>query len=528
MQSPFSTPSDAPLPAAAPPPEPAPERVPSPDSNGSNAASNSSSTFHLEAAPTEVTPVASAPVVSVVSEPAVPNPYFEHVAPAQPTQPASAPSLPMAAAAPAAPAPAFVPLDEAPRSPFAVAPSVASVPSLQAGGPQRIDGSWKMGEPDAVTAPRPGALAPLSALLLGGVLSCLLVGGGFLLGGRGRGVLDPVQQISGGYGSVNSDSGNAIVEAVKRVGPAVMNVDTTFGDGGSAQTLPDPNDTGARVGKGTGVVIDSKQGLMLTNAHVVAGAASIKVTASDGKKYSGRLVGADPSNDIALVKLSNRNLPQARLAEFTDSKQLRIGEWAIAIGNPFAQENTVTVGVISAVGRQVGPAPMPGKPGESILLTDMIQTDAAINPGNSGGPLCNIRGEVIGINTAILPLGQGLGFTIPINKAKAVAQTLLRNGGKVPYIGILMHAIDAETKKEFALKESKGIFVERVLEGSPAARAGLQNGDVIIKANGQAVSEAEAMQKVVRSRKIGDVVQLEISRSGKRRTLSMKIAAKAD
>ena len=269
MQSPFSTPSDAPLPAATPPPEP----IPAPDSNGSNAtASNSSSSFHLGAAPAEVTPVAPAPVTSVVSQPAVANPYFENVAPAQPTQPASAPSLPMAAAAPA---PAFVPLDEAPRSPFAVAPSVSSAPSLQAGGPQRIDGSWKMGEPDAVTAPRPGALAPLSALLLGGVLSCLLVGGGFLLGGRGRGVLDPVQQISGGYSGVNSDSGNAIVEAVKRVGPAVMNVDTTFGDGGSAQTLPDPNDTGARVGKGTGVVIDSKQGLMLTNAHGVAGAASI-------------------------------------------------------------------------------------------------------------------------------------------------------------------------------------------------------------------------------------------------------------
>jgi serine protease Do len=312
-------------------------------------------------------------------------------------------------------------------------------------------------------------------MLLGGALSLLLVGTGFMLGSRRGGALDPVQQIAGttDYSSVNASSGGAIVNAVKRVGPAVMNVDTRFGGGGSREFLPDPSEMGPRSGKGTGVIIDSKRGLMLTNAHVVSGAEQIQVTAPDGKKYSGRLIGSDPSNDIALVELSNKKLPQARLASFTDPKQLRIGEWAIAIGNPFAQENTVTVGVVSAVGRQVGPAPMPGKPGQSITLTDMIQTDAAINPGNSGGPLCNINGEVIGINTAILPVGQGLGFTIPINKAKAVADTLLRNGGKVPYIGIRMLPVDAKSIKDFALKEKSGVFVQQVEEKSPAERAGL-------------------------------------------------------
>jgi len=168
---------------------------------------------------------------------------------------------------------------------------------------------------------------------------------------------------------------------------------------------------------------------------------------------------------------------------------------------------------------------MPGKPGEFITLRDMIQTDAAINPGNSGGPLCNIHGEVIGINTAILPMGQGLGFTIPINKAKAVAATLLRNGGKVPYIGILMLPIDAGIRKELALKESKGIYVQKVLEGSPAAEAGLQAHDVIVSADGKPVTEGEQMQKVVRDKKIGDTVHIQVSRAGKHRTLTMKIAS---
>lgn len=494
MQSPFSTPLHAPAPDTLEPPTapPASDGSAAPAANGSGAE-----------APFQAAPAAASAALFGSAAPAVPVP--------------------------------FVPLDEAPqyeapRSPFAAtAPATsASSGAPQGGSPRRIDGSWKLGEPDAVVAPRPGALAPLTAMLLGGALSCVLVGAGFFLGARNRGAMDPVQQISGAYGGASSDSGNAIVEAVKRIGPAVMNVDTTFGGGGTLETLPDPNDTGARMGKGTGFVIDSKKGLMLTNAHVVAGAASIKVTARDGKKYSGRLIGADPSNDIALVQLSNRNLPQARLAQFSDSKELRIGEWAIAIGNPFAQENTVTVGVISAVGRQVGPAPMPGKPNESILLTDMIQTDAAINPGNSGGPLCNIRGEVIGINTAILPMGQGLGFTIPINKARAVAEALLVNGSRVPYIGIEMFAVNPKVKKDFALKESKGIFVQKVLEGSPAAKAGLQNGDVILKANGEALAQAEEIQKIVRSRKIGETMSLEISRSGAHRTLSMKIAAKTD
>ncbi len=512
MQSPFFPLPDAPAPSSAAPPDepvsPSSAAAVPPAAPGEQSATISHLAALFEDAPNGSGPASSPAVAEPLAGASVAvAPSFESVAPAGSS---------------ASSAPSFVPLDQGRRSPFASDPvhgaaSSGAVPDAPV---------WKAGEPEALTAPRPGALAPLTAMLLGGALSCVLVGMGFVLGARNHGgTLDPVQQISGAYGGAGSDSGNAIVRAVKAVGPSVMNVDTTYGDGGSREIMPDPSEMGPHQAKGTGVVINSKEGLMLTNAHVVAGASTIQVTSPDGKKYSGRLIGADPSNDIALVQISNRNLPQARLATFTDPKQLNIGEWAIAIGNPFAQENTVTVGVISAVGRQVGPAPMPGKPGQSIVLTDMIQTDAAINPGNSGGPLCNIHGEVIGINTAILPMGQGLGFTIPINKAKAVAATLLRNGGKVPYIGIMMLSIDAKAKKDFALKDSKGIFVQKVLQGSPAAQAGLKNGDVILKADGQVLSGAEQIQKIVRAKKIGDSMQIEISRSGARRTLSIEIAS---
>ena len=501
MQSPFSTRPEAPAPAEAAPPA---DLAAAPSAQA--AASEPSAAIASIASLFDAVPEPFAPSSEDSSAPPLGTPALEIAAPGLPAAPAP---------------PAFVPLDTAPRLDTA-----ARAPSGSAALRPPGEAAWKAGEPEAVSPPRPGALAPLTAMLLGGALSCVLVGLGFLIGARNRGgTLDPVQQISGAYGGPGSDSGNAIVQAVKAVGPAVMNVDTIFGEGAAHEAASDPNDLGPHQAKGTGVVIDSKQGLMLTNAHVVAGASAIQVTSPDGKKYSGRLIGDDPSNDIALVQISNRNLPQARLATFTDPRQLRIGEWAIAIGNPFAQENTVTVGVISAVGRQVGPAPMPGKPGEFITLRDMIQTDAAINPGNSGGPLCNIHGEVIGINTAILPMGQGLGFTIPINKAKAVAATLLRNGGKVPYIGILMLPIDAGIRKELALKESKGIYVQKVLEGSPAAEAGLQAHDVIVSADGKPVTEGEQMQKVVRDKKIGDTVHIQVSRAGKHRTLTMKIAS---
>jgi serine protease Do len=310
-----------------------------------------------------------------------------------------------------------------------------------------------------------------------------------------------------------------------------MNVDTTFGKVKDSNFLPDPGSgMRPREGKGTGVVIDSQRGLMLTNAHVVAGAQKIQVTNRDGKKYTGRLIGSDRYNDIALVELSNKSLPAARLAPLKNGKDLRIGEWAIAIGNPFAQANSVTVGVISAVGRTIGPAPMPGgRNGELIHLTDMIQTDAAINPGNSGGPLCNIKGEVIGINTAIIPFATGLGFTIPINKAKSVADMLMANGGKVPYIGIEMLPVDKVLQQDFGLKDSNGALVKAVQPNSPASAAKLLPGDVIRAINGKPIKNSEEIQRLVRRAKVGEVLRIDVLRNSTvKQKLTLKIGSRPE
>jgi serine protease Do len=259
----------------------------------------------------------------------------------------------------------------------------------------------------------------------------------------------------------------------------------------------------------------------------VAGAKKIDVTTRDGDTYSGQIIGSDRLSDIAVVKLSNRTLPQARLAHIKDpDHDLAIGEWAIAIGNPFAQANTVTVGVVSAVGRTI---PVPGgREGGSFQLTDMIQTDAAINPGNSGGPLCNIRGEVIGINTAIIPFGTGLGFTIPINKAMDVADQLIKQGKVLhPYVGVEMLPISDGVKKDFGLPDKKGTIVSAVQAGSPAAKAGIRQGDVIRAINGQPVEDSAQVQKMVVTKKVGDVLTVEILRNNSvKKTLKLTIGDK--
>jgi len=361
---------------------------------------------------------------------------------------------------------------------------------------------------------------PVAAMLGGGVLACVLVGMGMMIGGkRGGGtVSDPIADVgthtanTAGTSGVNAESGNAIVQAARLVGPAVMNVDTEFGKGGTAEFLPPPG-SGPQQGKGTGVVIDSKRGLMLTNAHVVAGASKIQVTTRDGVQYAGRLLGSDRTSDIAVVVLSNRTLPQARLASMKDSrKDLAIGEWAIAIGNPYAQANTVTVGVVSAVGRTI---PVPGgERGKGFQLTDMIQTDAAINPGNSGGPLCNIRGEVIGINTAIIPFATGLGFTIPINKAMNVAEQIIKTGKVLhPFIGIVMKPISDEVQKDFGMKDKNGALVQSVEKNSPASRAGIQDGDVIRSIDGKAIRNYDEVSRIIGAKKVGATAKMEILRN---------------
>jgi serine protease Do len=265
-------------------------------------------------------------------------------------------------------------------------------------------------------------------------------------------------------------------------------------------------------GAGSGVII-STNGYILTNNHVVEGAKGITVTLSDKQEYKAKVVGRDPKTDLAIVKIEPKGtLPAASLG---DSDQLKVGEWVLAIGNPFGLSNTVTSGIVSAKGRVIGAGP----------YDDFIQTDASINPGNSGGPLFNMKGEVIGINTAILPQGQGIGFAIPVNTAKALIPQL-ESKGKVTrgYLGVNIQSITPELAKALKLKETKGALVADVVEGSPAEKAGVQRGDVIVAYNGKAVEESHSLPAMVGATPVDQEVTVTVLRDGKEQELSLKVA----
>jgi serine protease Do len=421
-----------------------------------------------------------------------------------------------------------------PNAAFLTAPLEAVVPA-----PQENAMGHNLAAPVSVVAQpamtpignaRAVTLSPILSMLLGGVLACVLVALGMMIGARRPGSAggDPIaftstQPMPGVTGS------NDIVRAVQIVGPAVMNVDTQFGTSKNPDFLPNPGmgDQPAQ-GKGTGVIIRSSRGpVMLTNAHVVAGAKRIQITTRNGQKYTGKIIGSDRRTDIAVVEISNKKLPIARLAPLKSTKELAVGDWVIAIGNPYAQANTVTVGVLSAVGRRLAG---PGRDGQMIELTDMIQTDAAINPGNSGGPLCNLRGEVIGINTAIIPFATGLGFSIPINKAKAIADQLIAQGRvRHPYIGVDVALITDELQATYSLKDKLGGLVRSVRPDSPASRAGLQAGDVIRRVDSTVIKDFAEVPRLVKNKKVGDTVTLEILRNSTvKKTLKLKIGERPD
>ncbi len=363
------------------------------------------------------------------------------------------------------------------------------------------------------------------AMLGGGVLACVLVILGMIIGGK--------QGISNGHGEQER-----IVNAVAKVAPAVMNVDTELAsDGGDGQFLPTPGtDNGPRAGKGTGVIIDREHALMLTNAHVVsdpdtgAAAKKITVTTRDGQKFNGNVVGRDRRNDIAVVKLTKSPPAEAKLAPMKSATDLEIGQWAIAIGNPFGNANTITVGVVSALGRTI-PVPANNRLGGQgkAELKDMIQTDAAINPGNSGGPLCNINGEVIGINTAIFGIGTGLGFSIPITKARALADEIIKKGHvEYAFVGVYEETITDGLKNEFGLPDKIGVMVKSIHPGSPAAKGGITEGDVIRKFDGQEIKNGDDWEKKLASKKVGESVKLEVNHEGSNKTITLKIEQKPD
>lgn len=261
---------------------------------------------------------------------------------------------------------------------------------------------------------------------------------------------------------------------------------------------------------GSGCIID-REGYIITNNHVIEKAQTIKVKLIDGKEYDATVVGRDPKTDLALIKIDTKNaLPSAA---FGDSDSLEIGDWVVAIGNPFGLETTVTAGIVSAKGRVIGAGP----------YDDFIQTDASINPGNSGGPLFNLKGEVVGINTAIVSGGQGIGFAIPINMAKELLPQL-KSKGKVTrgWLGVVIQKITPEIAKTFGLKETEGALVSDVTEDGPAEKAGIKRGDVIVSFNGKAIKEVDTLPKLVGATEIGKKAKVGIIRDGK--SLEVEVA----
>lgn len=263
---------------------------------------------------------------------------------------------------------------------------------------------------------------------------------------------------------------------------------------------------------GSGVIVD-KRGYILTNNHVVEKAEEIEVRLSDRRKFKGTVVGKDPKTDLAVIKIEAKDdLPVARLG---DSNKIRIGQWAIAIGNPFGLDHSVTVGVISATGRSdVGIA----------TYEDFIQTDASINPGNSGGPLANLYGEVIGINTAIVAAGQGIGFAIPINMAREIKDKLIGEGRVVRgWLGIGIQELTEELAAQFGVQMDKGVLVGNVMKDSPAERGGLKAGDVILEFDGTKVSGIRQLQRLVASTPPGKDAKIKVVRDRNELSLAVKV-----
>ncbi|MBI4241316.1 MAG: Do family serine endopeptidase [Candidatus Rokubacteria bacterium] len=267
---------------------------------------------------------------------------------------------------------------------------------------------------------------------------------------------------------------------------------------------------------GSGVIVDPS-GIALTNAHVIERATDVEVITADGKKHKAKLVGMDKRTDLAVLRLQGSGPYQA--AVLGDSDKIKVGDWVLAIGSPFGLEQTVTAGIISAKGRIIGQGP----------FDDFLQTDAAINPGNSGGPLVNMNGEVVGINTAIVAGGQGIGFAIPINMAKRIYTDLVARG-KVArgWLGVSVQPLTAELAKSFGAKADKGVLIADVVQESPAHKAGLQPGDIILDFDGKKVEGPPDLQRAVGLTNPGKAVQVKIWRDRGEQQLEVKIVETPD
>lgn len=300
-----------------------------------------------------------------------------------------------------------------------------------------------------------------------------------------------------------------MIKIIEKVGPSVVNINTV-------RLVHDyyMNVVPLR-GMGSGIVIDN-QGHIMTNNHIVEQAEEIEVTLFDGRKFDGKLIGADPTSDIAVVQVIDGSLPPAKL---DGSADIKVGQTAIAIGNPFGfllRGPTVTVGVISALNRTIQ--------AEQGVFENLIQTDAHINPGNSGGPLVDSKGDVIGINSANIPFAQGIGFSIPMSAARHIADELIKYGKVVrPWIGILGVGVNPQISQYYGLPVDKGILVTRVFANSPADRAGIAAGDMIISADKKELNDMDELSREVHSKNVGDDMDVVVMRGPMKRDLDIKL-----
>ncbi len=331
------------------------------------------------------------------------------------------------------------------------------------------------------------------------------------------------------------DGHNFVSDAVKKVGPAVVRIDTerlverqqfdpTLLDPLLRDLLGEPGMAPDRErGQGSGVIID-KDGLVLTNAHVVERVDNVSVTLADGTNREGQVLGTDSITDLALVKIDNQQ--DSSYAPLGDSEELEVGDWAIALGTPYGLEKTVTLGIVSSLHRDINAL------GFSDKRLDLIQTDAAINPGNSGGPLINSNGQVIGINTLVRSgPGAGLGFAIPINLAKNVSDQLLENGEVIhPYLGVQLISLNPKIAKEHnqdpnalvQLPERSGALIQSVIPNSPAEKAGLRRGDLVIAAENILIDEPKTLLDEVEKAQIGKIFLLNVLRDNKEIKVNIK------
>ena len=328
---------------------------------------------------------------------------------------------------------------------------------------------------------------------------------------------------------------NFVSDAVKNVGPAVVRIDTerlverqqfdpTLLDPLLRDLLGEPGMAPDRErGQGSGVIID-KNGLVLTNAHVVERVDNVSVTLADGTNCDGQVLGRDSITDLALVQIEDQI--DSSYAPLGDSEELEVGDWAIALGTPYGLEKTVTLGIVSSLHRDINTL------GFSDKRLDLIQTDAAINPGNSGGPLINSNGQVIGINTLVRSgPGAGLGFAIPINLAKNVSDQLLQNGEVIhPYLGVQLISLNPKIAKQYnqdpnaivQLPERSGALIQSVIPNSPAEKAGLRKGDLVIAAENISIEEPKTLLDEVEKAQIGKIFLLNVLRNNKEIKVNIK------